>query len=613
MPAAEAARRVGFSTATATRILAKLRDDPTDAPGVVARRQPDPKAWELLSVDAQAALADFNVFRELFFADRPQVWAHDASMRIVEALADETQRTFIDLNVFPGAGKSTVGLRLGCWLIAGGGFCDPRRGRAMRLMYGGETMTVSTHMVKAIRNFLSLRHPFRDIERDVEAKLVLGLEYGRFRPIRGFDPDTQWTESQFVVAQMTEVELYDKEPTAQAASYKSGFLGERANFAWWDDIATTKNSSAPRPAEAVATFFTNEAERRVEPKGVCVLVGQRLTALDLHRKRLDALRKDGTKLYNHIIYPAHHDRFCDGLHRQWDGRYELGAGCMTDIERLPVTDWENVTEDANYRTVFQQEDVDPEAVLVRPAWLQGGDDGWGFDAPGCYDEDRAFGDHPPREVGHLVDYATVDPSSKNWWGIEWWAYQPESRFNYLIWGERRKMAAGKLLDWDNSEQSFTGIMEDVQAASVLAGHAIRCWVIETNIAQRHLLEYEHYRRWRKRWPDVAVIKHETQLNKLDPDYGVSILSTRYRTGHKRLPHKQGLGFEGRNFMRVMEKELTTYPFAETTDTVMADWMGEYNLPRIVQAAKRQPGQDIFADARLPKYLRDQSRSVPVGT
>ena len=607
MPLWAAAKEIGISQASAYRLVNDIRS----SNGVITSdaKGPAPKAWDDLSSQAREALRDFNVFRELFFHDAPQVWAYDASMRIVQALTDSSERTFIDLNVFPGAGKTTVGLRLGCWLIAGGGTCDPRMGRSLRLMFGAETMTTATHLVKAVRNFLTLRHPFRDLERDVVASAVLSQEYGRFRPTRGYDADTQWTQSQFVVAQMTDIELYDKEPTCQAASYKSGFLGERVDLAWWDDISTTKNSKTPAVADDVETFFTKEAERRVEPGGVLVLVGQRLSALDLHAKRLQAVRKDGDRLYKHIVYPAHHDALCDGNHRQWDGVYELGHGCLTDSYRLPLADWEAVAGDRDYRTVFQQEDVDPSQVLVLHSWLEGGTDEEGFDAPGCFETDRWFGEHPSKEVGRLVEYATVDPSNTNFWAVEWWAYQPESRVNYLIWGERRKMPAGGhkgLLDWDNTEQRFIGLMEEMQRSSVVAGHPIKVWVIETNIAQRHLLDYEHYRRWRRAWPDVQVLRHQTQMNKLDPDYGVTILSQRYRSGLKRIPWHGGTrerpAMDGRNFLRAFVRELTTYPFAETDDCVMADWMGEYNLPRIIAAAKRDSGERLI-DQSFPGYLQ----------
>ena len=615
-PKSVAAQIVGISTSSADRLVKGAAEHPTSDARRFQLDMPAAKPWDKLSTDAQEALRDFNVFRELFFARRPQVWAHDASERIVAALDDPTERTFIDFNMFPGVGKTTMGMDLGCWLLAGGGFCDPAYGRALRLMYGSRVMKTAERMTARIRGFLELRRPFYDKERRVSATHVMLKEYGRFRPAAFAGEETLWAREQFSVAQMIDIDYYEREPSVQAASRQSGFLGERVNLAWWDDLVHTVNARSIEVAEELDGWFEDEGETRVEPGGVLALVGQRLSPRDLHRKRLDkrVIAEDGSEhqLYVHIVYPVHQDALCDGEHRQWDGTRNPGAGCMTDESRMSVRDWMNVRQKANYRTVYQQEDADPEAVLVQPEWWDGGIDIDGYDAAGVFDQDRAWGAHPPREVGKLVDYATVDPSPTRFWAIEWWAYQPQTRFNYLIFGRRSKMDAGGqrgLLDWDNEQQRFIGLMEEMQVASTLAGHPIRVWVLETNVAQRWLLQYEHYRRWRRRWPDVAVIKHETQTNKLDPDYGVSILGTRYKTGHKRLPHQPGMGAEAAGFLREMRKEFTSYPFGETDDMVLADWIGEFNLPRIVAAARRSGSEQRVADSHLPKYLRRQQHEL----
>ena len=266
-------------------------------------------------------------------------------------------------------------------------------------------------------------------------------------------------------------------------------------------------------------------------------------------------------------------------------------------------------------TVFQQLDTDPAEALVRQVWIDGGEDSDGYPAAGCFDTDRAFGEHP-RDVSKLVDYVTIDPSVSRFWAIEHWAYAPETRFNYLIWGVRRQMRAGDLLDWDNRAQEFTGYMQRMQVASVAAGHPIRCWVVESNSAHRYLLQTDTYRRWRRRWPQVAVIPHETQGNKLDPTKGVQILSMRYKTGMKRLPRMAGQGPEGPAYLREKIRELTGFVPGRVSkhrswDTVMSDWIGEFNLPRIVQAAKRGPGQPMLVDHHLPAYLRRQQHEVPL--
>jgi hypothetical protein len=474
------------------------------------------------------------------------------------------------------------------------------------------------------------RSPYYDKSQKIRATHVLATEFGRFRPNAGLGEETLWARDQFTVAQVGGLELYEREPTVQAASRESGFLGERSNLSVWDDLAVTSNSRNATQQAELAQWFANEAEERIEPGGTLVLVGQRLSAHDLHRHRLDArvLVDEATgetePLYEHIVFPSHHDSLCDaasgGSHRQWNG---AGDGCLTDEWRLPVRDWLAKSQSLDYATIMQQRDLDPGLVLVQPAWITGGEDSEGFPAVGCFDTDRSWGQHPTN-VGQLIDYVSVDPSVSGWWALEWWAYNPKTRFNYLIWAARRKMTAGGFLDWDQPGGKFIGLMEEMQVASQLGGmfgtdggHPISCWVIESNAAHLYLQQNEAFIRWRRRWPNVTVIPHQTQRNKLDPEMGVAgLLPLRYKTGMKRIPRRTGELQTDGGFIRRFIQELTTYSIADdaknrTVDTVMADWIGETNLPRIVQASRRSTAPDDGSDWPMPPYLKRQQIEVPI--
>lgn len=621
LSSAAAAKELGFSETTAWRLRSGARrnftEDTKDRQGDL----PEPKTWAELSTDAQTALKDINVHSELFFARRPSPWRYETAMRVVDAIAsgrDGGDRTYADLNVPPGFGKTTFGHDLFAWLIAGGGLLDPAFGRALRLMYGSETMKVSTHMILRLRRSLELRRPFWDKEQARHATHVMAREYGRFKPDISLGEESMWASDQILVAQMGDVDLYEKEPTVQAASKESGFLGERVNCAWWDDIATTRNSRNPDIAEDVSRWFEDEAETRLEPGGVLLLVGQRLGPLDLHRKRLDSryTDEDGEqkpKYTDHIVFPAHQQHLCDGKHRQWDGHED---GCLTDAWRMKWRDIQKASSNPNFETVYQQRDINPATVLVQQVWIDGGEDFDGFPAPGCYDRGRGFFEHP-KGVGRLVDYVLVDPSVTNWWALEWWAAQldpadDQMRFRYLVYGLRKRMRWGDLLDWDSSEGKFTGIMNQLQEASIAGGHPIRVWVVEQVSAFKGLFQFDHYRRWRLRFPDVVVIGHETQKNKADTESGVqALMPTPYRLGLKRLPRKEG-DLDALNYLRPKIKELTTFPHVETFDTVMADWFGEHNLPRILSLGRRDIRGDLHMDVKLPGYLKRQLRTEYYG-
>ena len=271
-------------------------------------------------------------------------------------------------------------------------------------------------------------------------------------------------------------------------------------------------------------------------------------------------------------------------------------------------DWLKARSKVGYETVYQQMDADPSRVLVQQAWLEGGTDPiTGFQAPGCYDRDRGFHEWPT-DVGKLVNYVSIDPSVSGYWVGTWWAVQPESRHSYLIEGRRAKMQAKGLLDWDNAKQEFTGWMHEMQVHSYELGQPIRVWVIEANAAHKYLFQFEHFRRWRSAFPQVQIRPHTTGVNKADPVMGVEgLLPTRYMSGLKHLPKKQGM--EVLNFLRAFEKELTTYPFSETDDCVMADWLGEHNLDHVIRAGRRDMGASPqVTDQKMPKYLQRQSRT-----
>lgn len=610
-----ACKQVGISPASGYRLTqGTLQKGLTDAnrKGLARARQADlpaPKKWDELSTDGKEALRDFNVFSELFFARRPSPWRKDAADRLVGLLMDKSERSFVDLNVFPGAGKTTVACHdIPAWLICGGGSLDPSYGRAIRLMLGGRVMKVAVHNVLRLRRSLELRRPFYDKEQRRYAELVLANEYGRFKPDTSLGEESLWSQEQFLVAQMEDLDLYDKEPTVQAAARDSGFLGERVDAAFWDDLAVYQNSRTPEQLEDLAGWTEDEAETRVEPGGLFALIGQRLSPLDLHRNRLDAVELDDDgvphKKYHHIVYPAHRDAECDGDHRQWDP--EEGTGCLTDAWRLSRRDWMSARAKENYRTVYQQEDADPEKVLVQHLWLEGGTDPVTKEVfPGCYDRDRAWQQYP-EGVGTLIDYATLDPSAGNWWVLQHWAVQPETKHNYLIEGKRAKIAAGAFLDWDEPRKEFTGWMHEMQVESLRRGRPIRVWVIEAVAAHKYLFQFQHFRRWKQAFPYVTVIAHQTQMNKNDPELGVQgLLPGRYRTGMKHLPKAPGV--EGLNFLRVLEEELTKYPYHVTDDCVMADWCGEWNLDVVIQAGRRQIDSErtVDPDVRLPKYLQRQ--------
>jgi hypothetical protein len=631
MNARQAAVQVGMSKQWGYRMLQGLdgisAKNPTDLERRMQAAAPDPKPLDKLTPAVRAMLAPegFNDFCEQFLRRRPAPWRQHAASRVVDMLTDRTEKSYCVVNTPPGAGKSTLfTLDIPLWLICGGGFEDPLAGRAIRILLGHESKKVSIDYVRRLRRMLELRRPYYDKEQHHTAALVLTNEFGRFKPVIAEGEESIWAQEQFLVAQLEVVDLYEKEPTVQAASKQSGFLGERVDFYSWDDLVTSKTSRDPVQADSLDVWFENEAETRLEPGGVGLLVGQRLGPLDLYRKRLDQTWVDEATnevhlKYHHIVYPAHHEITCDGIHRQWDTELE---GCLLDDYRLPWREIQKIRANPNFRTVYQQEDSDPGAALVLPVWIDGGIDPSGFSAPGCWDKERGFYEFPPGlgDKSKWICYVCVDPSASQWWAVEWWATYPVAGMKftdwprYLIWGKRAKLQAGGpggFLDWDATTSKHVGIMEDVQQRSIAMETPIRVWIIEANAAQRHILQYDHFKRWRAKYPFVKIIPHQTQRNKEDPVLGVEgAMRMVYRNGQKHLPRSPSSP-DALNYTKHKVQELTTYPLAATNDTVMADWFGETNFSTIVRMGLNPMNEihQVVPGFHAPPYLQRQYASV----
>ena len=552
----------------------------------------EPRSLEQLDGGVKDCLTDFLLFRETFLARRPVAWAKDAAEKTVEWLTNHDEETYAVMNMPPGAGKTTLfTLDIPLWLMCGGGHGDPAIGRAIRIMLGSETKHVSIHYVIALRNMLERVNPFWDKKQKRRAEMTLPQAFGRFRPKRSLGEYDLWKNDQFVVAQIGELEMYEKEPTVQAASKEGGFLGERVDFAAWDDLVTRKNCRNADVADDMEAWFEEQAESRIEPGGVLLLVGQRLSNLDLYRKRLDAtftdLQGQQKQVYERVIYPAHDEMNCvnGGLSddcTEWDGE----TGCLLDAQRLHPLALAKARSKGRYETVYQQKDANPEDLLVQEAWIHGGTDQDGYEADGCLDHDRGFFEWP--DVEGLIDYVCVDPSVSKWWAFEWWTLEPVAPFrSWLIWGQRKKMLAGTdsgFLDYNPKTLQHVGEMERLQQLSGELGHPIKVWVVEQNAAHKYVFQTHAYQTWQEKWPRVSVLSHSTQTNKIHQDYGIeALIPQSYKLGLSRLPWAKGI--EVRNYLRWKIDELTKYPDYPTDDTVMADWFGKVRRPQILERAK----------------------------
>jgi hypothetical protein len=547
-----------------------------------------PRPFEKLSDEAKRALEDFGYFRQRYFGRISTPWQEEAGMALVNLL-ETPEKEYVVMNMPPGSGKTTLIHDLICWIIC--------RDRGVRLLLGSHTQKVANNMAGRIRKSLErvvVEPPDDELIAHglaTAAESTMALDYGRFKPVER----DLWTREQFIVEQPEEQGgTSEKEPTLSAYGYDSGYLGGRFDGCFWDDVVTEKNTRSADLKENLENDWQDIAESRLEPNGMLALIGQRLAADDLYRFALDmempledeeamlddgmteeeveALRKD--KKYQHLLYRAHYEDRCKPEnHKRIAPAYP--EGCLLDPRRLG---WREISalianRGQRYRVVYQQEDTDPDEVLVKADWV------WGRgEHPGCVDKDRDLWEIPKGiSARDCLVVATADPSPTQFWSIQCWLYHPESQQRFLLDHLRQRMEASRFLDYNINDGRYTGVMEDWQNLSEGIGFPIQYWIVENNAAQRFMLQYDYVKQW-KMLRSVEIIPHNTNaINKQDETLGVSVLQPHYRFGRVRLPGKG----EGRIRSMKLIDEVTKYPHGtRTDDCVMAQWFLEWNIPNL---------------------------------
>jgi hypothetical protein len=532
-------------------------------------------SWENYKPLAQKALKDFGFFREYFFARSTSPWAQEAANKIVELLATP-QEEYLVINVGPGAGKSTLFTHdIPAWILA--------RSRDKSIMIGSASQNLANGYVNRLRTTLERTKPEKADHKLVElglahdAKSTLPLSYGRFRPVGA----GQWSRSQFDIEQIDGQSRNEKEASVAGFGMDAGYLGGRYDFIIWDDLVTNATLRTEVAREKLISDWENQAETRLEPEGLLVLQGQRLGPNDLYRyclnlkgvQEIDASGYDDTevKKYHHIVFKAHYEEKCEGEHARSAKAYP--QGCLLDPRRLS---WQKlrtiqINKEGTFRTVYQQEDIATGDNLVEMAWIDGGADSRGYMMPGCWDEERSSGVVPQGVKGTSV--ITADPSVSNYWGLIWWLYDPDTKFQHLIDLKREQMSASDFLDWDYTNNCFTGALETWWQESNQQGRPITVLIMEENAAHKYLSQYNHFKRWQSE-RGVKLKPHTTGRNKSDPKYGVQTIGPYYRHGMVRLP---GNKFDGsRQLVKQLVKEVTEWPNGLTDDLVMSHWFLVWN-------------------------------------
>lgn len=547
---------------------------------------------------ARQALEDFAKFRFRYFGRKSMPWQEEAANKVLEAIKTP-HKEYIVMNEPPGSGKSTLfTCDIPTWLIA--------LDRRIRIMLGSRTQTQGTMYSRRIKRALEREAPLQasaaEIEKNLawDAEACLMEDFGAFRPPGRSE---KWQDREFTVHQLDGVSLDEKEATVTAWGMDSSFLGGRYDFVIWDDLVDRSNIRTESAREEIRLLWDTQAENRLEPGGVLLLQGQRLSAMDLYRYCLDKRDDDEKPTYRHVKYPAHNEELCTGEHglEGQDPPKPYPDGCLLDPKRLP---WrELVRHQRNprvWRTVYQQEDGQLAGGLVDVAWIKGGVDNDGEPAPGCLDENRDLREIPEHIVDTCWCFVTVDPSPSNFWACLWWAYDPATGYRYLIDIANKRMSPQDFLSMDLDTREFSGLIPTWTAAANEMGAPISHVVVEANAAQKWLISQPHVQKWMRDTGQVFV-PHTTGRNKADPKFGVESIADLFKQGYIRIPWGS---VAARLQFGSLVTEVTYYPDYDTDDIVMSTWFHKLAVEKHYTPRRRE----AFARP-TPRWLANAQRGI----
>lgn len=510
----------------------------------------------------------FPEFRLRYFGRTSMPWQAEAAEAVAHLLATK-EREYVVMNEPPGSGKSTLFTHdVVCWLVA--------RNRGIRVQIGSRTERQARMYVSRIKRTLERESPMlaspeaKEQGTAQDAVAAMSVDFGQFRPEGRSE---LWRADALVVKQDGQA-ADDKEPTVSAWGMDSGFLGGRFDLVVWDDLVDSKNTRSQESSDALRDWYFTEAESRLEPGGLLLLQGQRISPNDLYRTCLDQTDHKGGKKYRHIVYKAHDEVKCSAAHSPASPPWP--DGCLLDPRRLPHHWLETIRSNnpRQYALMYQQEDGVGTGGLVERAWLEGGPGPDGTVHTGCYDARRKIKEPPP-DHERMWSLVTVDPSPTEWWGVLRWLVDEDGTY-WLMDIRRQRLRPDDWLGYDLDTRSWTGVMVDMLDDSVREGNPVTHCVVEINAAQRWLLSQPQVQRWQDQ-SRVQFLPHVTARNKLDPEYGVETLSGLFKSGKVRIPSGDP---RSREEFKPLVDELLRYPGGSTDDLVMSTWFAKLGNERM---------------------------------
>jgi hypothetical protein len=474
---------------------------------------------------------------------RPPGWLHP-SMKYEPGLANNR----ILLNIPPNHAKSmTVTVDYVTWQVC--------QNPNFRVLIVSQTQQLAADFLYAIKQRLT--HPNYEALQQAYAAGV------------GFNSKTASWQATRVTFGDELRESSEKDPNIEAVGIGGQIYGKRADMIIVDDAVTLKNANE---FEKQIRWLTQDVRSRLNPTGKLIIVGTRVTAIDLYKElRSEDRYPGGLVPWTYLAMPAllttdddpdkwetlwpasdapfdgqvESDLNEDGLYPRWNGR-----NLYNERQAMDASTW---------ALVYQQQDISDDAIFD-PVCVRGSIDG-------MRKAGRLVPGHPghPRDLSGFSVICGLDPAMVGDTAVVCYAIDRVSHKRYIVDAikiTRPTPAAIRQLIFD-----WTGLYQPSE------------WIVEKNAFQSFLTQDEGIRQ-NLASRGVLLREHHTGTNKWDSGFGVASMSTLF--GTKQFDgkhHRDNLihlpSDQTENVKALIEQLITWSPSTKgKTDMVMALWFCE---------------------------------------
>jgi hypothetical protein len=474
---------------------------------------------------------------------REPSWLHP-SMKYEKGLANNR----ILLNIPPNHAKSmTVTIDYVTWMVC--------QNPNFRVLIVSQTQQLAADFLYAIKQRLT--HPNYEALQQAYAAGV------------GFNSKSASWQATRVTFGDELRESSEKDPNIEAVGIGGQIYGKRADMIVVDDAVTLKNANE---FEKQIRWLTQDVRSRLNPTGKLIIVGTRVTAVDLYRElRSEDRYPGGLVPWTYLAMPAllttdedpdkwetlwpasdapfdgqtESDLNEDGLYPRWNGR-----NLYNERQAMDASTW---------ALVYQQQDISDDAIYD-PVCVRGSIDG-------MRKAGRLVPGHPghPRDTNGFSFICGLDPAMVGDTAAICYAVDRITHKRYIVDAikiTRPTPAAIRQLIFD-----WTTLYTPSE------------WIVEKNAFQSFLTQDEGIRQ-NLASRGVLLREHHTGTNKWDSGFGVASMSTLF--GTKQFDgkhHRDNLihlpSDQTENIKALIEQLITWSPTTKgKTDMVMALWFCE---------------------------------------